>query len=141
MMWIKKWVATAFIIFSALILGGCPGYPRYDENGRAGNYQTAAGINVVEFKELECSDAEIGLCGPTDFRMLGGKEQGNVSITMWHPETGNKVLEYTANDVKAFDGQQFRSEVEKALNAEIGDVSSKTVDSVVSAARKAITGL
>jgi hypothetical protein len=130
---------TATIAMTALLgllAGGCTGYPITDDTGRAGNYQTAAGLNVVEFDEFECQP-DLGLCGPTSFRMIGGKEQEGVSVTMY-AANGQKVLEYTAEGVRAFEGQQFRAEVEKVLAEQYGDVAGSAVDGIVSAARAAI---
>jgi hypothetical protein len=129
---------TSAIALAALlgVTAGCTGYPISDDTGRAGNYQTAAGLNVVEFDELECQP-DLGLCGPTKFRMIGGKEQENVSVTMY-TAAGDKVFEYTAEGVEAFQGQKFRAEVEKVLAEQYGDVAGTAVEGIVSAARAAV---
>lgn len=101
-----------------------------DSNQRARDYQLGAGLNVVEFEELECSETT-GLCGPTDFRLIGGKEQQNISISMRHPETGNVVMEYSATGVEAFEGQAIRAEVEQALADADVEASQALVDSIV----------
>ena len=84
-----------------------------DDEGRARDYTLAQGLNVVEFDELKCN-ADLGLCGPTGFRMIGGKEQDSIHIAMFNAE-GDKVFEYNAEKVKAFPGQQFRSNLEAEL--------------------------
>jgi len=133
---------TPIIATIALLgLAACAGPARVsdladDGNQRARDYQLAAGLNVVEFEELECSEAT-GLCGPTSFRLIGGKEQQSISIRMVHPETGNTVMEYSATDVKAFDGQALRADVETALAEADVEASQAIVDSIVDAAKAA----
>jgi hypothetical protein len=133
---------TPIIATIALLgLAGCAGPARVsdladDGNQRARDYQLAAGLNVVEFEELECSEAT-GLCGPTQFRMIGGKEQESITVRMVHPETGNTVLEYTAGGVKAFDGQALRADVEKALAEADVQTTEAVVTSIVNAAKAA----
>ena len=128
------------ILAAGLLLAGCSlgrvSDVAADGNERARDYQLAAGLNVVEFEELECSEAT-GLCGPTEFRLIGGKEQQSISIEMVHPETGNTVMRYSAEDVRAFDGQALRADVEKALaNADV-EATKAVVDAIVQAAKTA----
>lgn len=127
---------TLIVAASILTLTACAGYPMDDQHGRAGNYQAAAGLNVVEYDNLVCNE-EAGLCGPENLRLIGGKEQDSISIAMWN-SSGDKVFEYKAEKVEAFDGQGFRAEVEKALTEQYGDVAKSAVDSIVNAAMKAI---
>lgn len=137
----SPWFAGVVLatIAAAAVLSGCAGYPISDDTGRAGNYQTGAGLNVVEWDKLECQP-ELGLCGPTAFRMIGGKEQQSVRVAMYASD-GTKVLEYEAEGIKAFEGQAFRAEVEKVLAEQYGDVSKAAVDAVVNLAGKAVGGL
>lgn len=134
---------TLIAIAAAAILAGCSPVRvsdlADDANERARDYQLAAGLNVVEFEDLECSETT-GLCGPTQFRLIGGKEQQAISIRLVHPETGNTVLEYSAQDVRAFEGQAIRAEVEKALAEADVEVAASVVDGIVNAVRRAMTG-
>jgi hypothetical protein len=70
--------------------------------------------------------------------MIGGKEQENISIRMVHPKTGNTVLEYEAGGVKAFDGQQVRAEVEKALAEADVQVSEAVIGGIVDSIRRVV---
>jgi hypothetical protein len=134
---------TPIIAATAMLgLAACAGPARVsdladDGNQRARDYQLAAGLNVVEFEELECSEAT-GLCGPTQFRLIGGKEQQSISIRMVHPETGNTVMEYSASDVRAFDGQAIRAEVEKALAEADVQVSEAVIGGIVDSIRRVV---
>jgi hypothetical protein len=133
---------TPMIATIALLgLAACAGPARVsdladDGNQRARDYQLAAGLNVVEFEELECSEAT-SLCGPTQFRMIGGKEQESITVRMVHPETGNTVMEYRAEGVQAFDGQALRADVEKALAEADVQTTEAVVTSIVNAAKAA----
>jgi citrate lyase gamma subunit len=139
-----RYLTPTIALIALLGLAACAGPARVsdladDANQRARDYQLGAGLNVVEFEELECSEAT-GLCGPTNFRMIGGKEQEAISIRMVHPETGNTVLEYTASGVKAFDGQRIRAEVEQALAEADVEVADSVVTGIVDIVRRAATG-
>lgn len=63
----------------------------------------------------------------------GGKESGEVTLKV--PLPGGAVAEFTGKDVRAFEGQAVRAEVEKAI-AEAGaqiapDVVNAIVDAIV----------
>lgn len=136
---------SSAVVLAALLglsVGGCAGPARVsdladDGNQRARDYQLGAGLNVVEFEELECSEAT-GLCGPTDFRLIGGKEQQSVSVVMKHPKTGETVMEYRAEEVKAFDGQAIRAEVEKALAEADVQVTESVINGIVDSVRRIV---
>lgn len=125
----------------ALMISGCTNVltkanMTADDEGRARDYTLAQGLNVVEFDELQCN-ADLGLCGPTGFRMIGGKEQDSIHIAMFNAE-GDKVFEYSAEQVKAFEGQAFRDEVTKFLEEQNVEATENIVSGIAEIAVKAI---
>jgi hypothetical protein len=109
-----------------------------DKHQRARDYQLGAGLNVVEWDGFVCN-TELKACGPKNLRMIGGKEQDRIRIALYTTD-GTKVLDYEAEQVKAFDGQAIRAEVEKALADADVEATTAIVDSLVDAARRAVTG-
>lgn len=135
----------AFAVIALLGLSACeitgPTGQQVDETFGYGppNY---AGINQVW---LDRSGD-----GNPDMIATGGKEQGSITIEGFLPDpAGGEPLPftYTATDVKAFDGQGFRAELEKIIaQANADGIVAMTpelagvLDSIVNAALKAATG-
>lgn len=114
---------------SALVLAlttACAGVNPFD------NPQAYSGINEVEatFQVPE------GKSGPTWVKVIGGKEQEAVGLTLDLPD-GTRAT-YTASGVKAFDGVALRAAVEQAISNDVKEAAPGIVDSVVAAVIKAV---
>lgn len=94
-----RWIPIALL---GLFLSACAVLP-------GPNRQGYAGINDVEINLVD------GV--PTDIRVIGGKEQQDVSVEITLPN--GLVAKYSATETRAFDAHRIRGEVEKAL-AEMG---------------------
>lgn len=106
------------------LLSGCAGAVPWNPQGYSG-------INIVE---AEFTVAE-GQSGPKRIRVVGGKEQEEVSFKASLPD--GTAVAYSAMGVRAFDGQKIRAAVEQAVSDDVKAVAPGIVESVV----KAVTGV
>lgn len=110
----RAFIAALF----AITLVGCAGATPWT------NPAQYAGINYATFEYPTEQGAITGT-------LYGGKEQGSVGITIRHP-SGVEV-EYTATDVKAFEGQKVRAAVEEAVSADAKEAMPGIVDTITDA--------
>lgn len=101
----------------------------------ADNAQTRAGIADAELATAVGPD---GVPYISAMRLIDGKERGDVTLVIETP-AGHKVR-YSATDVLAFQGQQFRAELENAIADAWKDatpeVVGKVADSVIAVLRR-----
>lgn len=83
-----------------------------------------AGINHVRVDYSETGE-------PESVVVYAGKEAEELDITLDHP-SGLKAT-YKARDLKAFDGQAARAEVEKAQLEVLGKVVPDLTDAIINA--------
>jgi len=93
------------------------------------NKQQYAGLNSVHFSWCKAEEGSTYL--PCKVRIIDGKEQGSIDFKFQMPD--GTILNFTADNVKAFEGQALRAEVEKAVAEQIGEVSPGLVDAILSA--------
>lgn len=115
------------IIALPLLLSACAGALPW-------NTQSKAGITdaVVTWCESKDATKDKYVCGA---RLTDGKEKTYIALKIDTPDGSH--LKYTARDVKAFQGQQVRAAVEKAVSADVKAAAPGIVDAIV----KAILGL
>lgn len=111
---------TIIIAALALTLSGCAGAVPW-------NIQNNAGINTLE---AEFVVAE-GMSGPTSIRVVGGKEQDNISFSGSLPD--GTQFEYAATGVRSFDAVRARAAVEQAISSDVKEAAPGIVDAVVNA--------
>lgn len=103
--------AAVTLIFVALILGAC------SANQYSGiNYSEADFVNDGQIKNI---------------KFYGGKESGKVKLTVKLPNGAEATFE--GEDVKAFDGQAVRAEVEKAQIEIVGKIVPDLTDAILQA--------
>jgi len=90
------------------------------------NKQNYAGINSVHFKWCEAGENY----QPCDVEIINGKEYGAIEFKFEMPD--GSILNFAADDVRAFAGQALRAEVEKLIAEQVGDVSKGVLDSIMS---------
>ena len=101
------------IVALSLLLGACAGL------------QGNAGLNRVEFDWNE--DGK-----PKAVRIIDGKEASAIQFSFQMPD--GTILNFAAEEVRAFRGQEIRAEVEKALFEALGEAAnSSLVDVIVKA--------
>jgi hypothetical protein len=95
------------------------------------NVQTRAGIADAELATALGPD---GVPYISAMRLIDGKERGDVTLEIETP-SGHKVL-YTASDVRAFSGQEFRAGLEEKIAEAYRDATPEVVTSIASAVIK-----
>jgi len=110
---------TILTIALSLILSGCVGAVPW-------NKQQYAGINYVQFEWCETSDSYM----PCKVTIIDGKEQGAIDFSFQIDDT---ILNFAADDVKAFTGQELRARVEQVVAEQLGDVGPGVVDAIIAA--------
>jgi len=91
------------------------------------NKQQYAGINSVKFEWCKIDGSYL----PCHVRIIDGKEQGAIDFKFQMPD--GTILNFAADNVKAFEGQRLRAEVEKAIAEQLGEVSPGLVDAILNA--------
>lgn len=109
----------------ALVLTACAG----SANIWGHNPQSYSGVNYVTFEYPTEAGAITGT-------LYGGKEQDTVSITVLHP-SGVEVT-YSASGAKAFEGQEIRAAVEKAVSQDAKEAMPGIVDTITKAITSAV---
>lgn len=105
---------SILLILVLAVIAGCAMDPSRSE-------QAASGQTIVEARWCESYVEGSYLCG---LEWKDGKEKSNVTL---HVELPNGYkLDYTASDVKAFDGQAIRAAVEAVMV----DATAETIDNV-----------
>lgn len=64
-------------------------------------------------------------------RVIEGKEKASIKVTVTFPD--GSTLIYEATDVKSFEGQALRADVQRALVEQLGEVAPGVVDAIVKA--------
>ena len=91
------------------------------------NKQNYAGINYVHFKWCEALAADgTTVFQPCEVTIIDGKEQGAIDFKF--KMLDGTVLNFAAEDVAAFTGQEIRAEVERAVAEITGSVFEKGLD-------------
>ena len=116
----KLW--SIFVVVTMLVLSGCAGALPW-------NKQNYAGINEVHFKW--CENDKTGEYMACDVMIVDAKENGAIQFKFTMPD--GTVLEFAADDVKAFPGQALRADVEKAIAEQFGDVAPEVAESLLKA--------
>jgi len=111
-----KFVITAGILISMTACAGALPW----------NKQNYAGINSVHFKWCEAGENYL----PCDVEIINGKEYGAIEFKFAMPD--GSILNFAADDVRAFEGQALRAEVEKLIVEQVGDVSKDVLDAIMS---------
>ncbi len=112
-------------ILTTITLSGCAGALPW-------NKQNYAGINEVSFSWCKANDGATYM--PCNVKITNGKENGNIKFAF--EMSDGTILNFSAEDVKAFRGQDIRAKVEIAIAEQLGNVAPSVVDAIV----KAITG-
>lgn len=114
-----KQVLVVIALTAMVLMAGCTGsaMPPFSKT----NPQSYSGINEAEFS-YPTEQGEI------TGRVIGGKEQEAIGITVRHP-SGIEV-EYSASGARAFKGQDIRRAVEEAVSEDAREVMPGIVDSV-----------
>jgi len=105
------------IVATALMLAGCS----------VGGHQEFAGINKVSFDWCKVD----GQMLPCEVRIIDGKEQGAIDFSFQMPD--GTILNFAADNVKAFRGQELRAAVDKALIEAYGEALPSVAESIVKA--------
>ena len=122
---ISKLKLLTMLLATSVLLSACAGAVPW-------NNQNNAGIVEIEIGYKKVSDAEGNEGYQIDkANIVDGKENGAVQVKFTLPD--GTIFNYAADDVKAFDGQALRADVEKALSEQLGTVAPGVVDSVISA--------
>lgn len=93
------------------------------------NKQNYAGINEVSFSWCKADEGKIYV--PCNVKITNGKENGNIKFAF--EMSDGTILNFSAEDVKAFGGQNIRANVEKAVAEQLGDVAPGVVDAIITA--------
>lgn len=102
--------------------------------------QNYAGISAWRVNPSENCPGNVDLC--YDFEVLDGKEKGSVSFEITRdPNTGVIHVKYAAGDVRAFEGQNIRAQVELAQLQTLGQIIPALTDAIVSALSKSLIPL
>jgi len=112
-------------ILTVITLSGCAGALPW-------NKQNYAGINEVSFSWCKANDGATYM--PCNVKITNGKENGGIKFAFEMPD--GTILNFSADDVKAFEGQNIRAKVEKAIAEQLGDVAPEVAEAII----KAITG-
>ena len=114
-------------IYSILMIGlvfavsGCAGALPW-------NKQNYAGINEVHFKW--CENDKTGEFMACDVMIIDAKENGTIDFKFSMPD--GTILNFAADDVKAFEGQAIRAGVEQAIVEQFGNVAPEIIDKIMS---------
>lgn len=117
-----KKIFSICIFAAVLVLSGCAGALPW-------NKQNYAGINEVHFKW--CENDQTGDYMACDVLIIDAKENGAIQFKFTMPD--GTVLEFAADDVKAFPGQALRADVEKAIAKQFGDIAPEVMDALLKA--------
>jgi len=93
------------------------------------NKQNYAGINEVSFSWCKANEGKTYV--PCNVKIINGKENGAIEFSFEMPD--GTILNFAADDVKAFPGQDIRAKVEIAVANQLGDVAPGVVDAIVKA--------
>jgi len=105
-----------------LILSACAGAVPW-------NMQNYAGINKITFSWCKAADGNEYL--PCNVTIINGKENGAVDFKF---ETSDgSILNFAADDVKAFEGQDIRARVESLIAEKGFEVAPEIVDTIIKA--------
>lgn len=104
----------------SLGLAGCAGALPWND-------QENAGLTDVTFYWGYDSDNQTVY--PREVRITDGKEAGTIDFKFNMPD--GTILNFTGTDVRAFEGQRLRAELEAAVAAEFGDVSKAFMDGLM----------
>lgn len=100
----------------AVLLAGCAGAMPW-------NKQQYAGLTVAKLEK--CSQTSCS------FVVYDGKESGAIDFKVKFAD--GTVMNFAADDVKAFEGQAIRGDVEKMVAEQFGDVAPGLVDAIINA--------
>jgi len=92
------------------------------------NAQNYAGITEWKLKYKKNNDGNFQLASVT---YVNGKEFGADTIKIALPD--GSILNFSAEDVKAFQGQEVRARVEQAVAEQFGEVAPGVVDAILKA--------
>lgn len=120
-----KYTKILVCILTTIVLSGCAGAVPW-------NKQNYAGINEVSFSWCKANDGKTYM--PCNVKITNGKENGGIKFSFEMPD--GTILNFSADDVRAFEGQSIRANVEKAIAEQLGDVAPGVVDAII----KAVTG-
>lgn len=118
--------ALAVIAAAALsaMLMGCAGAVPW-------NKQQFAGLTWAALSN--CTDASC------EFLVVDGKESGAIDFKVKF--ASGTIMNFAADDVRAFDGQALRAEVEKIVAEQAGDAAPGIVDAILDAVTGGATSL
>ena len=72
---------------------------------------------------------------PSEIRVTDGKEAGEIDLKFQMQD--GTVLNFNGTEIRAFEGQALRAEVERVIAEQVGDVAPGVVDAIIGA----ITGV
>ncbi len=113
-------IKSLLMVLCCALLVACGALP--------GNPQGYAGINYIK---VAWADPGGGDPHPKYVKVVNGKEQSAVDLKFQMPD--GTILNYAANDVKAFAGQDIRGRVEQAVAEQLGVVSPGVIDAIMAA--------
>jgi len=116
-----KHIKILICILSIISLSACGAVPW--------NKQNYAGINEVNFSWCKANEGKTYM--PCNVKIINGKENGAIEFSFEMPD--GTILNFAADDVKAFPGQDIRAKVEIAVVNQLGDVAPGLVDAIVKA--------
>lgn len=116
----------AILITAVLALGACAGALPGNPQGYSGQTYATVEIPCKVGEELRLCKGEI----------RDGKEKAATTLKVELNEVGS--MSYSAKEVRAFDGQAIRGEVEKAVAQHAADVTPGFVEAIVSIVKTAL---
>lgn len=117
-----KHIKILICILSVISLTACAGAVPW-------NKQNYAGINEVSFSWCKANEGKTYV--PCNVKIINGKENGAIEFSFEMPD--GTILNFAADDVKAFPGQDIRAKVETAVANQLGNVAPGVVDAIVKA--------
>jgi hypothetical protein len=97
-----------------------------------GNDQVDAGITKATVEVCQ-TDGKPYFCGA---EIIDGKEKQAVSLAVTQPD--GWTVNYSASEVKAFDGQKIRGAVEQAISSDIKEAFPDIVEKITKAIIKTV---
>lgn len=93
------------------------------------NKQNYAGINEITFSWCKADNGNEYL--PCDVRIINGKENGAIDFKF---ETSDgSILNFAADDVKAFEGQNIRAKLEGLIAEKGFEIAPDIMDVIINA--------
>ncbi len=131
--WKKGITAAIAVLFLTAACAG-PFFTTKQENAGITHWKLSPDVECVKSVKTDKT-----LCYKVE--VFDGKEKADVKVSVTRELNGSFTVSYSAELVKAFEGQKVRAEVEIAVVDMIGDVLPDMVDALVDAIMDAINPL